>query len=695
MAKQAITGNLNALKALIDPFGWSIDPNSVRQTQASSLRTIQEWCEDESAESEPCPGSLWRLIDVPYERRKAFKDDNDVRALLFELFAYRADFLELAKNPDGWMLILADNISQGDGASKYGSVFFDDYQGKMAVWFGKKDKMLPWMAGETLRSAMSLLLDPKSVPAEPTPATAATPKSTNRRTLASPPPAASVSGPGLSKKTRMVARKESEASENVGSSRGAVTATLATIQLSHLVADPKNHRKTFEKTALQELTESIKQHGVLQPLLVRPLNPGSEFYVIIAGERRYRAAMAAGKTEVPVQIVERDGLQGSLAMLEENIRREDLSPIERAQAIAALIETHELTQAEVGKMIGCTQAQISNELRLLNLPEKLHSKIGDGEGQIAATTIRPALPFADVPAVVEAIEEMLKDGGPFTSKDVECYLETAIHKAGRSMRFNEQRSNYSAPKKTERHFKELSAEDRAELQIRKYDGEEFAFNVAKFDELNREPLKKRIESHKKATKVSSTPATPKDKTVKLIQEFKEYQLKRLIHEQLAVELETIIIGSKDSHNVLRAIWALAICGELKELCGNHYDHPEKYYKTLSDLLADPKQTVGKIQPKLRGQLEPRHRNIETLHFVAELMTVRLGSNWRPTTKILELLTDAGLEACRVAIFCDATQKGKQLIARLVKEWPAGTMPSFLEALFEYPKAPAKKRTKAA
>ena len=138
------------------------------------------------------------------------------------------------------------------------------------------------------------------------------------------------------------------------------------------LVDPKRDqpRKYFDKEALEQLASSIRENGVLQPLLVRPISTGN--YQIIAGERRWRASKIAGLSEVPVVI--RDDLSDEQVMqiaLIENVQREDLNPVEEAMAYRALMEEYELTQEELSEKVGKSRSAIANTTRLLDLPDEI------------------------------------------------------------------------------------------------------------------------------------------------------------------------------------------------------------------------------------------------------------------------------------------------------------------------------------
>ena len=124
---------------------------------------------------------------------------------------------------------------------------------------------------------------------------------------------------------------------------------------------------------MAELADSISQHGVLQPLLVRPIFGGG--YQIVAGERRWRAARMAGLSEVPAMVREmNDGEVMELALI-ENLQREDLTPLEEARGYQTLLEKYELTQEEVAKTVGKSRPAVTNALRLLNLPEAVRGML--------------------------------------------------------------------------------------------------------------------------------------------------------------------------------------------------------------------------------------------------------------------------------------------------------------------------------
>ena len=152
---------------------------------------------------------------------------------------------------------------------------------------------------------------------------------------------------------------------------------ITMIKLS--LVDPKSDqpRKYFDKNALEELSESIKANGLLQPILVREYGEGR--YQIIAGERRFRACKMAELNEIPAIILNRDDLATAQIALIENIQREDLNPIEEAMAYKALKEQFEMTQEDLSERVGKSRSAIANALRLLDLPEPIIAMVAAKE----------------------------------------------------------------------------------------------------------------------------------------------------------------------------------------------------------------------------------------------------------------------------------------------------------------------------
>ena len=143
------------------------------------------------------------------------------------------------------------------------------------------------------------------------------------------------------------------------------------ISISSIVPNKNQPRKLFEKESLHELSNSIKERGIIQPLIVRKSENQEDKYEIIAGERRWQAAQSAGIHEVPVVIIEADNLKSLELAIIENVQRKDLNPIEEAESYKNLIQNFGYDHDSVSKFIGKSRSHISNSLRLLSLPEKV------------------------------------------------------------------------------------------------------------------------------------------------------------------------------------------------------------------------------------------------------------------------------------------------------------------------------------
>ena len=177
-----------------------------------------------------------------------------------------------------------------------------------------------------------------------------------------------------------------------------------TLKISEIEPNRSQPRKEFDEKALSELAESISKHGLLQPLLVRPLPLGG--YQIVAGERRYRACRMAGITEVPVIIREIGDTETMEIALIENLQREDLTPIEEALGYKVLIDEHGFSQEEVAQSVGKSRPAIANSLRLLKLPQSILDLVSDGK--ISAGHARALLTLEDEKLMQELAEEIIK-----------------------------------------------------------------------------------------------------------------------------------------------------------------------------------------------------------------------------------------------------------------------------------------------
>lgn len=178
---------------------------------------------------------------------------------------------------------------------------------------------------------------------------------------------------------------------------------IQTLRLSQIEPKSDQPRKHFDEEALLELSDSIKQHGLLQPIIVRESAQG--YYQIIAGERRWRASKLAGLSEIPAIIMQADELKAAELAIIENIQRQDLNAYEEAAAYRALIDQYSLTQEEVSERVGKSRSAVANSMRLLELPEDVLEMLKTGD--ISAGHARALLGLKNKDIIVDTAEQIL------------------------------------------------------------------------------------------------------------------------------------------------------------------------------------------------------------------------------------------------------------------------------------------------
>ncbi len=181
--------------------------------------------------------------------------------------------------------------------------------------------------------------------------------------------------------------------------------SILELKITDIVSNEKQPRRNFQKEALNELAESIREHGIVQPIVVRKTKDN---YEIVAGERRWRAARLAGLKKIPVVIKDYSEMQALEIALIENLQREDLNPIEEAFAYKSLIEEHKVTQEEIAKRIGKSRPFIANTIRLLNLDDEIKELLI--EGKISAGHARALLTIDNKGKRIEIANRIIKEG---------------------------------------------------------------------------------------------------------------------------------------------------------------------------------------------------------------------------------------------------------------------------------------------
>ena len=182
------------------------------------------------------------------------------------------------------------------------------------------------------------------------------------------------------------------------------TDQLREIDIERILPNSHQPRKNFDEEALNDLANSIREHGVVQPIVVRPLDDG--FFQLIAGERRWRAAKRAGLGRVPA-VVREAGEHSALEIaLIENLQREDLNPMEEAQAYERLIVDFGMTQEEVARRVGKNRATIANMLRLLKLPSEVQQWLR--ENKLSAGHAKALLSLSDLSAILDSARKIIQ-----------------------------------------------------------------------------------------------------------------------------------------------------------------------------------------------------------------------------------------------------------------------------------------------
>ncbi|MDE6666396.1 MAG: ParB/RepB/Spo0J family partition protein [Ruminococcus sp.] len=195
-----------------------------------------------------------------------------------------------------------------------------------------------------------------------------------------------------------------------------------TLRTSEIEPNREQPRKKFSDEAITSLADSIREHGMLQPILVRPLSAGG--YQIVAGERRWRAARMLGLDEVPVNIRELSDAETMQIAIIENLQRENLNPVEEANGYNELIEKYGMTQDKVAKMVGRSRSSVANAIRILTLPESVLDMIEKGD--LSVGHAKALLGFEDM-ELLTSIAEKAANGG-MTVRQV----EKAVQKSAES-----------------------------------------------------------------------------------------------------------------------------------------------------------------------------------------------------------------------------------------------------------------------
>ena len=209
-----------------------------------------------------------------------------------------------------------------------------------------------------------------------------------------------------------------------------------TLRTSELEPNRNQPRKHFSTETIANLADSIREHGILQPILVRPMASGG--YQIVAGERRWRAARMLGLDEVPVNIKELSDAETMQIAIIENLQRENLNPVEEAKGYQELIEKYGMTQERVGKLVGKSRSAVANAIRILSLPEKILKLLENGD--LSSGHAKALLTYDDDEMKVAIANRAA--GGGMTVRQLEKMVQKSAENQGKRKPLDEKIDNY-------------------------------------------------------------------------------------------------------------------------------------------------------------------------------------------------------------------------------------------------------------
>ena len=254
------------------------------------------------------------------------------------------------------------------------------------------------------------------------------------------------------------------------------TAVPEPIRLSEIEPNREQPRRHFDEEALQQLADSIREHGLLQPLVVRPMKAGG--YQLIAGERRWRASRMAGLTEVPVIVLDVGDEKAMELTMIENLQREDLNPMEEAAGYRQLMEVHHLTQDAVAKAVGKSRPAVANMLRLLELPEDIQDQVRSGA--LSSGHARTLLSFASEEEMRAAAARVIREGR--SVRELERRAKPAAPRGNRREAAQDRyyaEMELAVKEELHRRIRVREKNDRGTVEIEFYSREDFADLIAR------------------------------------------------------------------------------------------------------------------------------------------------------------------------------------------------------------------------
>lgn len=449
---------------------------------------------------------------------------------------------------------------------------------------------------------------------------------------------------------------------------------LEAVQITH------NDRTEFDQQAIDTLAVSIAERGLDNAITIRKMPGTPGVYELIAGERRLRACRQLKLANIRAKVIAADDRHADLLRLEENMLREDLNQIERAAGLKRYMELHGESQTEVGKRFGMTQAQVSNLLRLLQLPAYWQNQVASGT--IGHTIVRDVLlPWAHRPQVLEMVIESF-DGSVACGETLDRFelqheISKAVHKCSRSVRKEHVHQwtkidgqtccfKYDAAK----HEKLLDVEDNR------------AWNLEEWEKLNEPARKKAVEKQKaeKAKSASETSVMRSQSKVAKAKESKdvdEFKLKAALKTQLLLTLAEVISPRKHKNALPLLVLYIATedCPTQFMTEDGKFCRDEDLLKILQNNAADPFGMFQQIVARWAKSEPYSPDEPSILVGLADLLPYDLLHEWKPTAEVLECFSNDQLQAFAHDHEIEHDQPRAKLIENLIAAWPEGYCPA--------------------
>lgn len=453
---------------------------------------------------------------------------------------------------------------------------------------------------------------------------------------------------------------------------------IGSIFISH------NDRTEFDSKAIETLAVSIKERGLDNAITVRVAAPGSpQRFELIAGERRLRAMRLLNATGIRARILQADDKSADLLRLEENLLREDLSPIERAAGIKRYIDRHGESQILVGKRFGMTQPQVSNLVRLLALPQFWQDEISSG--RVAHTMLRDTLlKWIHRPQILDHVQKSYKESpAPYELADFERWIEMAGRELTRSVRSHGYNEYYQIT--ASQCCFAYSPDKHKALEVEEINGEKRAFNVTEWEAING-PARKKLQERQKADKakrdaaMGKPAAGKKGKTPaaacnlsKLKEALTVLWLKSLAeklnakkHRQQISRLAFVVALDPDAHMELIEGLFQKRCHEVKtmDLITNTSAGTDSEFAAW--LCAGLKVALPQMEWSF-------NRTPADVLERANMVGLDLMDDFRPDAAVLECYNDDQLVAFAHDHEIDHKLQREPMIAALVASWPPGML----------------------